>query len=275
MSKDSLIFKCITKDLFWQKKKERPLTANQYSASCFHFGLRLYAWFVTWDAESNVLREQQDNDTQSGPDHKATVATGQGVVLVSCHLAAREGFDASIDPLLRSVLCDVFKMAKRIGYGLVWRNIKRIPPKPVNPKGNQPGIFIGRTDATAESPILWPPDAKNHLFGKDPEAGKDRARGEGDNRGREGWMASPAQWTWVWANSSRKLRTGQPCVLQFMESRRVGHDLASKQQQCNKPSQNLVVDNNNHSFSLWFCGLAILSGLSYDPSRVCGQLWAG
>ena len=45
--------------------------------------------------------------------------------------------------------------------------------KPVNPKGNQPWIFIGRTDAEAETPILWPPDAKNQLTGKDPDAGKD------------------------------------------------------------------------------------------------------
>ena len=44
---------------------------------------------------------------------------------------------------------------------------------PVNPKGNQPWIFIGRTDAKAEAPILWPPDAKNRLIGKDPDAGKD------------------------------------------------------------------------------------------------------
>ena len=43
--------------------------------------------------------------------------------------------------------------------------------QPVHPKGNQPWIFIGRTDA--EAPILWPPDAKNWLIGKDPDAGKD------------------------------------------------------------------------------------------------------
>ena len=43
--------------------------------------------------------------------------------------------------------------------------------KPVNPKGNQPWIFVERTDA--EAPILWPPDAKNWLTGKDPDAGKD------------------------------------------------------------------------------------------------------
>ena len=45
--------------------------------------------------------------------------------------------------------------------------------KPVNPKGNQPWIFIGRTDAAAEAPVLWPPDVKNRLVGKDPDAGKD------------------------------------------------------------------------------------------------------
>ena len=45
--------------------------------------------------------------------------------------------------------------------------------KPVNPKGNQSLIFIGRTDAAAEAPILWPSDVKNWLIGKDPDAGKD------------------------------------------------------------------------------------------------------
>ena len=45
--------------------------------------------------------------------------------------------------------------------------------KPVNPKGNQSWIFIGRIDAKAEAPILWPPDAKIWLIGKDPAAGKD------------------------------------------------------------------------------------------------------
>ena len=45
--------------------------------------------------------------------------------------------------------------------------------KPVNPKGNQSWIFTGRTDVEAETPILWPPDVKSWLIGKDPDAGKD------------------------------------------------------------------------------------------------------
>ena len=50
--------------------------------------------------------------------------------------------------------------------------------KPVNPKGNQHRIFIGRTSAEAEAPILWPPVAKNLLTGKDTDAGKDRGQEE-------------------------------------------------------------------------------------------------
>ena len=50
-------------------------------------------------------------------------------------------------------------------------NCKEI--QPVHPKGNQSWILIGRTDAEAETPILWPPDAKNWLIGKDPDPGKD------------------------------------------------------------------------------------------------------
>ena len=48
--------------------------------------------------------------------------------------------------------------------------------QPVNPKGNQSWIFIRRTDAEAETPILWPPDGKSQFTGKDPDAGKDRGQ---------------------------------------------------------------------------------------------------
>ena len=50
--------------------------------------------------------------------------------------------------------------------------------QPVHPKGNHSRLFIGRTDAEAETPILWPPDVKNRLFGKDPDAEKDRRQEE-------------------------------------------------------------------------------------------------
>ena len=60
-----------------------------------------------------------------------------------------------------------------------WRRLLRVPWtarrsfQPVHPKGSQSWIFIGRTDAEAETPILWPPDAKSWLIGKDPDAGQD------------------------------------------------------------------------------------------------------
>ena len=74
--------------------------------------------------------------------------------------------------------------------------------KPINSEGNQPWIFIGRTDAEGYTLILWPSDLKSRLTGKDPGAGKDWGKRRG-NRGWDGWMASPTQWTWVWANSGR------------------------------------------------------------------------
>ena len=54
------------------------------------------------------------------------------------------------------------------------------------------------------------------------------AEGEGDDRGWDGWMASPTQWTWVWINSGSWWWTGRPSVLQFMGSQRVGHDWATE-----------------------------------------------
>ena len=54
-----------------------------------------------------------------------------------------------------------------------WRPLDCKDIKPVNPKGNKSWIFTGKTDAEAETPILWPPDVKNWLIGKEPDAGKD------------------------------------------------------------------------------------------------------
>ena len=70
--------------------------------------------------------------------------------------------------------------------------------QPVNPKGNQPWIFIGRTDADAETPILWLPDSKKWLIGKDPDAGKDWRQEE------KGWQRM--RWTWVSMSYGHKLQ---------------------------------------------------------------------
>ena len=70
--------------------------------------------------------------------------------------------------------------------------------QPVHRKGDQSWVFIGRTEAEAETPILWPPDVKNWLVGKDHDAGKDWRQEE---EGWDSWTASPTRWTCVWASS--------------------------------------------------------------------------
>ena len=107
--------------------------------------------------------------------------------------------------------------------------------KSVNPKGNQPWILTGRTDAEAEAPILWPPGVNNRLTGKkkkNPDAGKDWRQKE--KRATENEivkMASLIQRTRTWANSGRWWGTGKPGVLQSVGLQRVRHDLVTEQQQ--------------------------------------------
>ena len=99
--------------------------------------------------------------------------------------------------------------------------------QPVHPEGDQSWIFIRRADAEAAIPIPWPPDAKNCLIWKIPDAGKDWRREEKGMAedemvgwhhqldGHEFWV-SPRRWWW----------TRKPGVLQFMGSQRVGHHWA-------------------------------------------------
>ena len=100
--------------------------------------------------------------------------------------------------------------------------------QPVN-QGNQSWIFIGRTDAEAEAPRLWPPDGKNWLIGKDQDSGKDWMwEKKGNDRGWDGRMASLTQWTWAWVNSGSCQWRVRPDVLQSMGSQIVGHDWATE-----------------------------------------------
>ena len=99
--------------------------------------------------------------------------------------------------------------------------------KPVNPKGNWSWIFVGRTDAEAETPILWPSDIKNWLLWKDPGAGKDWRQEEKGTT--EGEMVGWHHWlTWIWASSRSWWWTGKPGVLQSMGLQRVGHGWATE-----------------------------------------------
>ena len=99
----------------------------------------------------------------------------------------------------------------------------------VHPKGNQSWIFTGRTDAEAETPILWPADTKNWLTGKHPYAGKDWRQEKGMTENEMvGWTRWLTRWTWVWESSGSWWWTRKPGVLQSMGSQRVGHDWATE-----------------------------------------------
>ena len=102
--------------------------------------------------------------------------------------------------------------------------------KLVHPKGNQSWIVIGGTDAEAETLVLWPPDGKNWLIRKDPDAGKDWGQEEkGTTEMR--WLDGPlTQWTWVWASAGRWWWTEKPDVLQSMGSQRGRRDWVTEQQ---------------------------------------------
>ena len=105
-------------------------------------------------------------------------------------------------------------------------NCKEI--QPVHPKGNQSWIFTRRTDLEAVAPILWPPDVKNWLIGKDPDAGKDwRWEGQGMTEDEVvGWHH--------WLNGHGFEQAlgvgdgGRPGVLQSVGSQRIGHDWATE-----------------------------------------------
>ena len=93
-------------------------------------------------------------------------------------------------------------------------NCKEI--QPVHPKGNQSWIFIGRTDAEAEDPILGPPDRRANSWKTPWCLERLKAEGEGDNIGWDSWMTSLSQCTCVCANSGRWWRTGSSWALQFI-----------------------------------------------------------
>ena len=98
--------------------------------------------------------------------------------------------------------------------------------QPVHPKGSQSWIFIGGTDAVAETQAIWC-EEMTHL--KRPWCWERlKVREEGDDRGWDGWMGSPTQWTWVCVDSGNWWWTGMPGVLQFMGSQRVRHDWAAE-----------------------------------------------
>ena len=130
--------------------------------------------------------------------------------------------------------------------------------QPVHPKGNQSWIFIGRTDAEAETPILWPPDVKNWLIGKNPDAGKDWRQEENGTTENEmvGWHRQFNGYEFEWTLGDSEGQGSLACCSPWD-----GKELDMTEQL-----------NNNHRWGYYItkipqaCGITKIQARAYDAS---------
>ena len=120
----------------------------------------LAPWKQSYEKTIQHVKKQRHNFVNKGP-------SSQSYRFSSNHVWMWE-VDHKEDWALKNWCFQVVMLEKTLESPLDHREIK-----PVNPKRNQPWIFTRRTDAKAEAPVLWPPNAKNPFIGKDPDAGKD------------------------------------------------------------------------------------------------------
>ena len=129
--------------------------------------------------------------------------------------------------------------------------------QPVHPKRDQSWVFIGRTDAEAETPTLatW---CEELTHWKRPWCWESlRSGGEGDDRGWDGWMASLTQWAWVWINSGSRWWTGRPGMLWV-------HGVAKSQTRLSD-----WTELNNVSRSFYLDEVQLINFLSYRQCFWC------
>ena len=120
----------------------------------------LLPWKESYDKTRQHIKTQRHHFADKGP-------YSQSCGFSSSHVQMWE-LDPQEDSAMKNWCFWIVVLEKTLESPL---NCKEI--KPINPKGNQPWIFIGRTDAEAEAPITGAPDAKSQFIGKDPDAGKD------------------------------------------------------------------------------------------------------
>ena len=169
------------------------------------------SWKKSYDQPRQHIKKQRHYFANKGP-------SGQGYDLSSCQVWMWE-LDCEESWAPKNWCFGTVVLEKTLESPLDCKEIQA-----VHPKGYQSWIFTGKAGAEAETPILWPPDAKNWLIGKDPDAGKDWRQEEKGMTEDEmvGWHHR--QWTGVWVNSGSWWWVGKPGMLQSMGSQRVGHD---------------------------------------------------
>ena len=144
--------------------------------NCQKVVLERSAWKKSYDPPRQHIKKQRYYFANKGP-------SSQGYDFSSSHVWMWE-LDYKESWVPKNWCCWTVVLDKTLESPLSCKEIQ-----PVHPKGNQSWIFIGRTDAEAETPTLWPPDVKNRLIGKDPDAGKDwRLKEKGMTEGEMvGW----------------------------------------------------------------------------------------
>ena len=164
-----------------------------------------YFWKKSYDQPRQHIKKQRHVFTNEGP-------SSQGYDFSSCHVWIWE-WDCKESWALKNWCFWTVVLEKSLKSPLDCKEIQ-----PVHPKGDQSWVFIDHsTDVEAETPILWPPDMKSGVIGKDTGAGKDWEQEE-KGMTEDGWMASLTQWTWIWVNSWSWWWTRRPDLLQSVQS---------------------------------------------------------
>ena len=175
----------------------------------------LAPWKKSYDQPRQHTKEQRHYFADKGPSNQSYDFSSSHVWMWELDL--KEGWE------LKNWCFWTVILEKTLESPLDCLDNKEI--QPVHPKGNQSWIFTERTYTEAETPTLRSPDVKNWLTGKNPDSGKDwRQEERGDDKGWDGWIVSPTQWTWVWVNSGSWGWTGRPGMLQSMGSEIFGCD---------------------------------------------------
>ena len=170
-------------------KEESGKTGLKLSIQKTKLKLKTHApWKKNYDKSRQRIKKQRNHFPDKGP-------SSQSYGFSSSHVQTWE-LDHKEGWVLKNWCFWNMVLEKTLESPLDCKEIQ-----PVHSKGDQSWVFIGKTDAEAETPVLWPPDVRCWLIWKDWCWERLKVGGEGDDRGWEGWMASPTQWTWVWVNS--------------------------------------------------------------------------